>query len=328
MPLPPYLPTLHGKLLTGREVLENAATAASIFVYGLDDPAIVHDITALMARIRSTTDEKHRRLIESLYQLMDQKVSPAGFLGCVIIACELSLFGSLIPGMPTAQPRAMNWDDLHPAWRFVRLHQELDRSAALRRRFWGATSDEIEGLCDHICDCLGWSRWSGLVRMFTPKRYGPLKGTFPHGWTQFLASMTFRKERHGCFFSPILGLARTFKDAVQEWNPQSGESFHRYLEQRIRRCMIPQKFRPPVLFESAGKPTFNAALGKEDIGFCSAYYYLSHFAEKMVFDDNLNYPIELFPHESVVQMFAEWFGFPPERVFKFDVQQGVDRQDA
>ena len=308
VPAPPYLPQIDGRVFSGRDVLENAATAASILIKG---GRILVNGPALLKFLAATKPPSYYRLIQSFERYLRGQLS-ARFLTGIVALCELSLFGPLLPGMSTEYPKDIDWHDIHPAWRFAKLQGELLRRPKLAEELF---SGSVMSVCDRLCDLIGWRRFSKILDEYDPRVYAMTKHPFSAIFTQFSAAMAFRKTRQSVFLSPLLEGFNALEEAIDGLDANE-RRFRTVIRKRIAMCQIPRRLNKPVTIRK-GKASVNRSCGKTWIGFVIANYYLTHFVQRMVFHTDLNYPVELASRERIEEMFAGYFGIAPSQVFRF-----------
>ena len=210
------------------------------------------------------------------------------------IRCDLSLFGPVIPGMNTIQDKPLQWDDLHPSWRFSKLIAEIQKNRSVMDQLFEQSPVNIEGVCDQVCHNLGWELLSNVLHSLSTARYTAIREPYASVFNEFSAAIEFRKHNSYVFFSDLIQGIQQVEKSIFAWDVTGTERLSDFTEKSIEKHSIPIRFTPPIVLHDR-KVSTNPEAPKEWAASTAMNYYLSHFVHQMVFSDNLNYPFELFP---------------------------------
>lgn len=322
---PPYLPLFSNSIrITGRDILENSATAATPPPADLAD--ITHDPERMVSGLSDHYPHAYTALLQLLAELCKKDIFvPGFFMGCIALF-DLASFGSLIPSAIGFGDINGKWSDLHPAWRFTRLYEEISKTREkTTAELFSGNEERCGKECDELCRRISWPTWSDVVASVGGRELEKLMPPFSWIAKEFAAAIRFRKKHHNLFTPPIVSAQTALYDALHEYDPTTGESLDSFIKKKIRKGMVHRRFVPPLWMEG-GQATAPGASKPEVREYAKLWYYMTHFIDRLVLSESLTYPLDLLPRDRVNTLFFDTSGFKPEQVFKFDPSKSRSKE--
>lgn len=306
----PYLPTYNGNLISAKEVLENAATVASLPMSTITVDALT-TVGGLLETLRQNKPSRYIRLLESTADLCPKAESAVGFINGFLALCDLALFGPLLPGMESYRAEEQHWENIHPAWRFFKLLKSLEDNKDLSIRLFATQTGIHKPVCDQLCRILNWPVWSRTIKQFRITH----DGKSPLGWivSEFNRAMKLRQANHNVIYSVPLKYLMLTLTAIEKSTTKSDEDIDRLREIFFNREVKERFFIPPVVI-IGDNVNYSAHATTEMIDSARVWYHILNFADRLLFHDNLNYPIALLPDDQIRKGFEMFFGVSPDQI--------------
>jgi hypothetical protein len=310
LPPKPYYPSITDRMLLGRHIIENAATIAVPSEEGS------HEFAPQLQLLSDRYPEDYTYLIQAASRLIDYKdLAHHSFAQGFISLCDLSLFAPLLPTMPEFGDHG-NWIDIHPSWRFAQAFDVLKEDKELcDKLFCSGDINQVKFACDSICKELGWPNIEIVTEKFDAGILVNLQHPFSWLGNQFQKAWEYRKSHNGFLFPRHIIATQGLLRAIDTFDLDSQTDFQEHARIVIESMLSNvSELMPPIVID--GTEITHLQSDSELISYVSIWFYVSHFVNKLLTQDDLDYPIELTSTERIRELFEMCTGFPPEQIVK------------